>query len=107
MKYWAIWDKNQKKVLFKYEHPHQLSFGGPWGSAHCCQHEITEEAFNKDIEDLDMVDETYSTGTERVQIGTEEAHDDEGNPILDHQGNPVELPIYTDRPILGTRKVIK
>ena len=100
MKKWAIWHKEDNKIVHMYDSEEPIQFGGPWGNQICCHHEVDQNLWQYNASQLELREVNVQIGTQRVPkladgvAETKIAYDEADQPILDDEGNTVILPVF-------------
>lgn len=105
MKKFAIVD-HQGTVHHSYMAEEKEVFGGPWGSME--QMEIPEALWDQSNSNLIPGDVQVSNGVLKVQAPQmKQAFDENKDPLLDGEGNPIMVPVFNEVPQFKTVRGIK
>jgi hypothetical protein len=108
----AIVSKRDQSVATSYEssRPEQGTnrFGGPWDDSSQFEHVlIPANLASEPLSNLEPYDGEVQCGCEMVQSGTELAFDDDGEPILDEDGEQKVLPKFVEQPIIESKRLMR
>lgn len=105
MKKFAIVD-HQGTVHYSYQAEEKQDFGGPWGAME--QMEVPQELWDEPNSNLIPGNVQVQTGMLKVQAPQmKQAFDENKQPLLDGEGNPILIPVFTEEPQFKTVRGLK
>jgi hypothetical protein len=111
MKKFAIVDKRMGCVYYVYDSDsgETLQFGGLWGDLTQVEHmELPENLWDKTPEELILGDVQVQTVVLKVQAPEmKQAYDENKQPLMDADNNPVMIPVFNQVPQYKTIKGVK